>query len=182
MEFFDWPVPFNLKGKGMWKIISPCACWMTDRVIKETEKRKTAAWRNSVIAYWKAAGGEAWCPWHAWNSIQPLSNFYIRDIVPWNGWHFWAISCSWAKFMQHNTNLRGCLRLMLTSCDHHQNEVKYNSRLKYVDCSRKAEKGGDINLSVFPYVQAINSKCIIDPWLAEVSEIYRSAFSLLDSD
>lgn len=121
----------------MWKIISACAGWMTDRVIKETEKRKTAACRNSVIAYWKAAGGEAWCPWHAWNSIQPLSNFSVRDTESQNRWHFQAISCCWARFMQHNTNLRGSLRLMVTSLGHHQNEVKHNSRLKCVGCWKK---------------------------------------------
>lgn len=76
MSFFQtdaefWPTPpFDQKEKRLLEITSPCAGWMTDRVIKETEKRKkNAAWRNSVIAYWKVAGGEARCPWHAWNSI-----------------------------------------------------------------------------------------------------------------
>lgn len=32
--------PFDQKEKRLFEITSPCAGWMTDRVIKETEKRK----------------------------------------------------------------------------------------------------------------------------------------------
>lgn len=110
--------------------------WQSYQRNRKGNEKKTA-WRNTVIAYWKAARGEARCPWHAWNSIQPLSNFSVQDAVARPRWHFQAISYWWAKFMQHNTDLRGSLRLMVTPFGQHQNEVKN----KYVRNWRKGKKG-----------------------------------------
>lgn len=64
--FFFFTDPSHLTWREKKSSHLVLAEWLTELSKK---KRKTAAWRNSVIAYWKAAGGEAWCPWHAWNSI-----------------------------------------------------------------------------------------------------------------
>lgn len=123
---------FDPKWESVWKTPSTWPEWVSDRAIKETETRKTAAWRNGAMAYWKAAGGEAWCLWHAWNSMEPQSNFCVRVKVSQTGWHFKAISLWWPKFMQHNTNQRDSLGLIVTSLHFRQNKALLSLRQSYV--------------------------------------------------
>lgn len=63
------------KGDWMWKVVFLDDGCMTDRPIKGTKEWKTVSWRNCMMAYWKAAESEAWCPRHSQNNMQPLSNF-----------------------------------------------------------------------------------------------------------
>lgn len=62
------------------------------------------------------------------------ANFSGSDTAP--QWHFSAISCWWAKFMQHNPNLRGSLRRMFTPLGSDQDEVKHNSSAPAAENSR----------------------------------------------
>lgn len=95
---FDWP--FHLTTGGMYVENHLTLCRLNDW---QSYQRNRKEKKNPQRPKETAAGGDPWCPWHAWNSKPQVSNFSVQDAVPRTRWHFWAISCLWARFMQHST-------------------------------------------------------------------------------
>lgn len=121
--------PFHQRAKCIWKITSPCTGLNDWQSHQRNRKEKTQLPAETV-----------WSLIESLLKVRPdvsdiseivyslCQTFLSKTRCRGPGDIFKQFPVDGQKFMQHNTNLRGSLRLMVTSLGHHQNEVKHQSR------------------------------------------------------